>query len=105
MRVYEPKEGSGWEEGPSSLPGVRRWRTPVEDGRRHLSVTVAEWAFVIARVAYRPTSQVNSLPRPEDLGRIELDFGVHAWSILGESPVLPPSVGSCLMAKAVEPDA
>lgn len=101
---YEPKEGSGWEEDPVAiLPGVRRWRTPLRD--RYLSVTVAAGeAFVIARVNFDRVTPFHTVPLPEDLQRIELDFGVPAWRIHGVSPVLPPSTGQCLMATAVNPN-
>jgi len=99
---YEPKPGTDWEEGPSPLEGVRRWRTLVEPGL-HLTVTFAEDCAVIARVSYGTSMQLNEPPMPDDLGRIERDFGVRGWSIQGVHPVVPPSVGVCLMARAVWP--
>lgn len=101
MTSYEPKPGTGWEEGPSVLEGVRRWRTPIGTGL-HLSVTFDKDCAVISRVSYEET-QVCTVPMPEDLGRIERDFGVHGWSIVGVHSVLRPSVGRCLLAKAVWP--
>jgi hypothetical protein len=99
---YKPKPGTGWVEGDSPLENVRRWRLPLQDGI-FLAVSVAEdTAFVIARVRYGQTP-VHAVPCPGDLGQIERDFGVHAWRIVGVTQVLPPSVGQCLMAKAVKP--
>lgn len=99
---YEPREGSGWEEGSSPIPGVRRWRLKVAPSW-WLAVTPNEGAFVIARVRYGAVPE-HTVPMLEDLGRIELDFGVHAWSIKGVHAVLPPSVGQCLLAMAVGPE-
>lgn len=99
-RNYEPKDGTGWEEGPSPLPNVRKWRAaPAADGAQ-LTVTVADDCFVISRVLYG-TVQVASVPMPEDIRRVELDFSVQAWRIVGVSPVLPPSVGQTLLVMAV----
>lgn len=98
---YEPKPGSGWEEGASPLEGVRRWRAPIGSGM-HLSVSFENEYGVIARVRYGASPE-HQVPRPEDLGRIERDFGVRGWRILGVSPVASPSVGQCLLAKAVDP--
>lgn len=66
-----------------------------------MSVTFAEDCAVIARVSYGTSLQLSLAPMPEDLGRIERDFGVRTWRIMGVHPVLPPSGGICLMAKAV----
>jgi hypothetical protein len=65
-------------------------------------VTFEKEYAVIARVVYGDPPQ-HEVPLPEDLGRIERDFGVHGWSISGVLPVLRPSVGRCLAAKAVRP--
>jgi hypothetical protein len=54
-------------------------------------------------VSYGTAVQVHEAPMPQDLGRIERDFGVRAWSTMGVLPVRPPSVGQCLAAKAVDP--
>ncbi len=97
--TYEPKPGTGWEEGPSPLEGVRRWRILVGTGL-HLSVSFEKEYAVIARVAYGDFPQ-HEVPTGEDLGRIERDFGVHGWSIMGVIPVVLPSMGRCLAAKAV----
>ena len=54
--TYEQKPGTGWEEGPSPLEGVRRWRTPI-GAELHLSVSFEKEYAVIARVAYGDSPQ------------------------------------------------
>ena len=96
---YEPKEGSGWEEGTSEFPDVRRWQAPIEPGVwLRVTVTSENAVFVMARTR----GNEQQPPRFEDVGRVERDFGVRAWRILGVVPALAPSVGLALMAKAVE---
>lgn len=98
----EPKPGTGWEEGDSVLDNVRRWRTPLGGGV-YLLVTIAdELAWVIARGVDLETSPRHMVPMPQDMRRIQEDFGVRAWSFKGVSPVAPPAVGQALMAMAVE---
>jgi hypothetical protein len=101
VKRYEPKHGTGWEEGPSPLDNVRRWRTPLGGGV-YLQVTVAEDAFIIARAEYEGGLQPMTAPMPEDLGRIEAEFGVRAWKIVGIRPPFPPSTGQVLLAQAVD---
>lgn len=97
---YVPKDGSGWDEGSSFLDGVRRWRTPVGP-RLWLTVATGEkGVFLISRV---DEGSRHTVARFEDMLRVELDFGVHAWSIVGVHSVPPPSTGLTLLARAVEP--
>lgn len=69
-----------------------------------MCVTIASGeAWIIARAeGMYGLMPRHTVPMPEDLGRIEKDFGVHAWRIVGVAPVAPPSVGQALMAKAVD---
>lgn len=96
---YEPKEGTGWVEGSSRFPDVRRWQAPI-DGETWLRVTVTSpnGLFIVARVR----GNEHSAPRLEDVGRVERDFGARAWSILGVVPAAPPASGQVLLARAVE---
>lgn len=99
---YTPREGSGWEEGGSQFADVRRWRTPLEEGV-YLYVTVTEKnsLFVLGRVK---GENQHSVPMPEDIARVERDFGVHGWSIVGVFPTVNPyATGQSLMMKAVKP--
>lgn len=99
---YTPREGSGWEEGWSQFEDVRRWRTPLGD-EVYLCVTVTEEnaLFVIGRVK---GENEHSVPMPGDIARVEKEFGVHAWSIVGVMPVVNPrATGQSLMMKAVKP--
>lgn len=96
---YEPKEGTGWQEGTTLYAGIRRWQLQI-DGDTWLRVTVTEKAgFVVSR----GMGDAHTVPHPEDLGRIERDFGVHGWRIEGVMPVFVPSVGQALLARAVQP--
>lgn len=102
-RSYEPKPDTGWEKGPSPLPNVRRWRTPL-DGALFLGVTVAETAFIIGRVVYDADGAGTfAPPLPEDIQRVELDFGVFAWSVAGIAPATAPAKGLCLLLRAISP--
>jgi len=94
---YEPREGTGWVEGNSPIEGVRRWRLLLEWGV-HLQVTVGDVVFFVSRV----TGNEHSVPMPEDVGRVERDFGVRGWSIQGVMSVVPPSTGQTLSLVAVE---
>lgn len=100
--MYEPREGTGWEEGESVFPGeFRRWRAPIE-GLGYLVVTVAQTdsgLFIIGRVS---PHEEHSVPMFQDMGRIEKDFGVQSWSIVGVAPALSRGGGKCLMARAVK---
>lgn len=97
---YTPREGSGWEEGGTQYADVRRWRTPLGDGvYLYVTVTEASSLFVLGRVK---DEWEHSVPMPEDIARVEKDFGVRAWSIMGVMPsVNPMARGKCLMMKAV----
>lgn len=97
--TYEPKEGTGWQEGSSEFPDVRRWQARL-DGETWLRVTVTSpnGLFVMARTR----GNEHSAPRFEDVGRVEREFGVRAWRILGVAASLPPASGQALMAQAVE---
>lgn len=102
MGMHEPKPGSGWEEGDSPLPDVRRWRTPIAGTERYLSVSVSAGThFAISRVRFGNRPE-HTLPMLEDVGRVERDFGVYAWHVKYPLPVLPPSVGTVLALLAVE---
>jgi hypothetical protein len=101
MPTYEPAPGTGWEEGSSSLPGTRRWRLLIGP-ELYLAVAAGDFAFTISLVVYGDTP-THAVPGPEHLQRVERDFGVFAWSVTGILPALPPSVGQCLCATAVDP--
>lgn len=98
--MYEPREGTGWEEGASADPDFRRWRTPI-DGV-YLVVTVAQTdsgMFIIARVT---PHEEHRLPTFADMKVVEEDFGVRGWQIVGVAPSLSRGGGKCLMARAVK---
>ncbi len=96
---YEPKEGTGWEEGSSVFGDVRRWQTRLdEETWLRVTVTAGASMFVIGRVR----GNEHAPPRLEDVARIEREFGVRAWEILGVVPALMPASGSTLVAQAVE---
>lgn len=94
---YEPKAGTGWVKGAPILEDVSRWRTPLGDGV-YLQVTVALTIFTVSQT--RDTR--HTTPMPEDIQRIERDFGVKAWRIQGVFPVLTPMTGLCVIMEAVE---
>ncbi len=96
---YEPKEGTGWEEGSSLFGDVRRWQAPIdEETWLRVTVTSPNGLFVMARTR----GNEHTVPLPEDVGRVERDFGARAWSILGVVPAAPPASGQVLLARAVE---
>lgn len=106
MAMYEPREGTGWEEGESVFPDeFRRWRTPlgiVFQNGGYLVVTVSltgSGLFIIGRVS---PEEEHSVPTFEDMKRIEKDFGVRGWQIVGVAPSLSRGGGKCLMARAVQ---
>lgn len=102
MKGYEPKEGTGWVEGTSSFGDVRRWQTPLDaDTWLRVTVTSPGGVFIISR----GSGNTHSVPWPGDMARIEADFGVRAWSILGVVPSLDLQArgvgGQTLHARAV----
>lgn len=104
MKTYEPTEGSGWEEGSSLFPDTnRRWRLMLEPGE-WLSVTTTTRGrfpqFVVSRVK---NDSEHSLPTPEEVKRVQEDFGVDGWRDVFPMPnVNPRAMGMCLLLTAVE---
>jgi hypothetical protein len=103
LKLYEPAEGSGWEEGCSMFPEtIRRWRTPLEGGV-YLTVTTCfpNAQFVVSRA--KNDMREHELPQLEDLARVQKDFGVEAWTHMFPMPsVNPRASGGCLVLRAME---
>lgn len=102
MAAYQPKPGSGWEEGPSPIMTVRRWRRLILPGI-YLQVSVSAGDhFIISRVVFGEALH-HAPPGFADMKRVEADFEVKAWSIFGTVNAIAPSEGQCLAAIAVDP--
>ena len=98
--MYEPREGTGWEEGESVFPDeFRRFRLWVDGVYLAVTVSKVSGLFVISRVA---PDESHAVPTAEDVGRIQKDFGVEGWSFSSGAPAFGEPGGTCLMARAVK---
>lgn len=77
---YKPKPGTGWERVYFRGEGYYLDLSPDDEDGPILTVAVRGSEFHVSR---SPSPMTYEAPSPQDIGRVELDFGVEAWSIDG----------------------
>lgn len=81
--TYEPKPGTGWRkrQRPDGSPCYGLMLEPEEEAGPSLFVSVGLGDVFV--ISYSPTSFIYECPGLQHVQRVELDFAVQAWSVMG----------------------